>query len=73
MTGRNVSVNGGFGLDSMSIGVGGSPKDLPLGLELANALLTDGVLEQSAMDVWKKQELDQLVSRKTSAASLGAP
>jgi len=67
MTGKNVSVNGGIGLDAMSIHVGGSPKDLPLGLELANALITDGVLEQSAMDVWKKQQLDDLVSRKTSA------
>ena len=48
MIGRNVGVRGGIGLDAMTIEVNGSLADLPKGLELANALLTDGKLEQSA-------------------------
>jgi zinc protease len=72
MVGKNVNVGGGIGFDTMSLGVSGSPKDLALGMQLAYAILTDGVLEQSALDDWKKLELQALSRRKTSVqAQLG--
>jgi zinc protease len=67
MTGRNVDVSGGIGLDTMTIRVNGSPADLPLGLQLARAVLTDGILEQSALDDWKKNSLKMLEEKKTLA------
>jgi zinc protease len=67
MTGLNVQVKGGIGLDSMDLEIQGSPDDLPRGLELANAVLTDGVLEQSAMDAWKNAQAQELDQRATSA------
>jgi zinc protease len=67
MIGRNVRVQGGIGLDAMTLEVKGSLADLPKGLELANALLTDGKLEQSAVDEWKNSALEGLKTRATSA------
>lgn len=67
MTGKNVSVDGGFSIDALSITVKGSPSDLPAGLELVHALLTDATLEQSAVDQWKKAQLDELKQKSTSA------
>jgi zinc protease len=57
---KNVSVNGRIGLDSMSINVTGTPADLPTGLQLVHAILTDGKLEQPAVDRWKKLGLQSL-------------
>jgi zinc protease len=72
MTGKNVAVGGGIGLDTLSFSVGGSPNDLGLGMQLVYAILTDGALEPSALDDWKKRELQNLERRKTSAqAQLG--
>jgi zinc protease len=68
MIGENVQVQGGFNLDSLRIGVAGSPGDLPVGLQLVNALLTDGLLEQPAVDEWKKAELDAVRERAVSAS-----
>jgi zinc protease len=67
MIGINVAVQGGIGLDAMTLQVQGSRADLPRGLELANALLTDGKLEQSAVDEWKNSALQQLSTDKTNA------
>jgi zinc protease len=67
LVGKNIAVGGGIGLDTMSLSVSGSPKDLPLGMQLLYAILTDGVLEQSALDDWKKLEHQALERRKTSA------
>lgn len=60
MTGKKVNVRGGIGLDSLSLGISGSPADLETGFQLAHALLVDGVIEQSALDNWKKATLQQL-------------
>jgi zinc protease len=67
LTGKNVSVGGGIGFDTLDLGVAGSPRDLKIGMQLAYAILTDGVLEQSALDDWKKMEIQGLEARKTSA------
>ncbi len=64
MTGKNVSVHGGGGGDAFTIRISGTPEDLEHGLQLANALLTSGTLEQSAFDNWKKQTLQGIVQRE---------
>jgi zinc protease len=69
MTGLNVQFKGGIGLDSMDMEVQGSPGDLPRGLELANALLTDGILEPSVMEAWKTAQLQEIDERGSSAKS----
>jgi zinc protease len=66
MTGKNVSVTGGIGLDSLAMSINGSPADLPQGLQLANALLTEGILEQSAVDEWRRAQLSTLKEKPTS-------
>lgn len=65
MTGKKVSVGGGIAMDTLSVGVSGSPKELTLGMQLAYAVLTDGVLEQSALDEWKKSNIQALDRKKT--------
>src|SRR5262249_26771957 len=54
-----------IGFDSLGINVSGSNKDLPAGMQLAYAMLTDGRLEQSALDEWKKNTLQGLQMLKT--------
>ncbi len=66
MTGKNVRVFGAIGTDAMSITVAGTPADLPAGLELAHAILTDGRLEQSAVDDWKKNQHQALQRMKVT-------
>ena len=67
MTGKKVSVRGNVELDTVSVSVDGSPKDLESGMQLAYALLTDGKVEQSAFDNWKKETLQQIEMIKTMA------
>jgi zinc protease len=64
MTGKNIGVGGGVGVDALQISVSGSPKDAAAGLELVHAILTDGKLEQTAFDEWKKRTLQQLEQQK---------
>ncbi|MBN2445518.1 MAG: insulinase family protein [Phycisphaerae bacterium] len=70
MTGKNIRVGGGgrgmrAGGDSFDLSIQGSPEDLEAGLQLAHALLTDGVIEQSAFDNWKLESLQRLERMKT--------
>jgi zinc protease len=64
MIGKNIKVEGGIGLDSLTVKISGDPKDLSAGLQLTHAILTDGKLEQSALDEWKKSQLQALTARK---------
>jgi zinc protease len=66
MTGKKVTVRGSIGTDTLSLTVSGSPAELPLGMQLAYAILTDGRLEQSALDEWKKKELQTHEMKKSS-------
>ncbi len=66
MTGKTVTMGGGIGLDSLTVGVSGNNKDLAAGMQLAYAVLTDGTLEPSALDEWKKNSLKGLQMMKTS-------
>ncbi len=67
LTGKTVAVKGGIGNDSLLIQVTGTNKDLPAGLQLAYALLTDGKLEQASVDDWKKNTLQEIEADKTQA------
>ena len=60
LTGKNVTVGGAIGLDTMGLSVKGSNKDLPAGLQLMYALLTDAKMEPSAVTDWKKNELQMI-------------
>jgi len=60
MTGKKVQVDGGVGLDTVTVAVSGSPSDIETGLQLVYAVMTDGKVEQPAFDKWKKQTLQQL-------------
>jgi zinc protease len=65
MTGKKAEVNGNIGLDALTISINASPKDLEYGLQLVHALLTDGRIEQSAFDNWKKATLQRIEMLKT--------
>ncbi len=56
MTGKKVTVWAGAGTDRLVFNVAGSPKDLEEGFRLVYALLTEGVIEESALRVWKSQQ-----------------
>lgn len=60
MTGKKISVDGGIGRDVLSVHINGKPSELALGFELTHALLTDGRLEESALDNWKKATIKRL-------------
>jgi zinc protease len=60
---KSLSIKGGLGFDELSIGITGSPSDLPTGLRVVNAVLTDGKLEQSVVSEWKRNAL-QTLARK---------
>lgn len=66
LVGKTVSVAGGAGFDSFNLSVNGAPKDLPTGLQLAHALITDARLEAPAFEDWKKQTLQSIEQMKTT-------
>lgn len=71
LTGKKVSVGGGIGRDALGIQIEGKPSELALGFELTHALLTDGKIEQSALDNWKKATIDRLImAEKTPGGPL---
>lgn len=64
MTGKNVRVRGGAGLDTFSLSVSGSPDELETGMQLAYLMLTDPVIEPAAFDQWKTGQLQEIADRK---------
>jgi zinc protease len=65
MTGKKVNFDGRAGLDVMSLSISGSPADLETGFQLTHAMLTDGRIEQPALDKWKEGRRQALEMRKT--------
>ncbi|GJM25440.1 MAG: zinc protease [Phycisphaerae bacterium] len=61
MTGHTVGVGVSPTPDTVMLSVMGSPKELETGLQLAHALLTDGKIEESAVNVWRQQQKQQRV------------
>jgi zinc protease len=66
LTGKNVGVGGGAGQDTVTISINGSPQDIRDGFQLAYLLLTDPIIEKSALSVWKEQALQSLEEARTS-------
>jgi zinc protease len=67
MTGKKVSVGGDISADTLNVFINGDPSELETGFQLAYALLTDGKIELSAFDNWKKSILQQLERLKKDA------
>ncbi len=65
MTGKNISVSASPAGDHFAVHVTGSPKDLEIGLQKAHALLTEGVIEDSAFKNWRLSTLQNFVQRET--------
>ncbi|MFH0982654.1 MAG: insulinase family protein [Planctomycetota bacterium] len=67
MTGKNIQVSAASGVDdAFTLTVSGSPKDLETGLQLAHALLTDGKIEASAFDKWKRARIQEIEQNQTN-------
>ncbi len=67
MADKKVGTGSGFGLDTFTIQVAGSPSDLEAGMQLAYAQLTDGKIEKSAFDNWKTSAKQQIEAGKTNS------
>jgi len=65
MTGSKARARGGVGMDEMSFTVSGNPSDLEEGMKLAYLMLTDPIIEPSALDRWKKESLQAIEARRT--------
>ncbi len=58
MTGKNISVTASNDVDSITLTVSGEAKDLEAGLQLAYLMLSDPIIEPSAIKNWKESELE---------------
>ncbi len=65
LTGKDVRVFGGAGLDTVTISVSGAPEDLETGMQLAHLLLTEPKLEAAAAEQWKEAQKQGIEARKT--------
>ena len=65
MVGKNISVSGNAGLDSVTVSVSGDVDDLETGLQLAHLLITDAKIEPAAFDNWKKGQTQAIKQRKS--------
>ena len=72
LTGKNVRLTGRANRDSVVIDISGTPADVEDGFRLAHALLSDPVIEPSALKVWKEKMLQSIERRETDVrARLG--
>jgi zinc protease len=69
MNGKKVAVRGGAGPDTVSLIVSGNPADLESGMQLAYLLMTDPVIEKSALDQWRDAQLQRIEGREKDAES----
>jgi len=65
ITGKQFRLGGQAQSDVLAIKLSGSPADIDTGLQLAYALLTDGRLEPSALDVWRQSTIEELQKGET--------
>ena len=65
MTGKTVEVGADAGSDNLMLSISGSPKDIEQGFQLAYALLTDGVLEETGLKVWQQRMTQYLTMLKS--------
>ena len=66
LTGKNVSLNGFAGDDSIVLMIAGSPDDFEEGMRLAYLLLTEPKVEEAALKLWRDESLQAIEQRKTS-------
>ena len=71
LTGKTVTLGGGAGEDSFSLGIHGSPQDIEDGLRLFYLLMTDGKIEETALKKWK-EEVSQLLDKKKTDVRIQA-
>lgn len=71
-TGKNAQARGGAGLDALSLMVGGTTQDIETGMQLAHLMLTDPVLEASAFERWKTNQLRGIEARKKTVEGVFA-
>ncbi|MEM7262863.1 MAG: pitrilysin family protein, partial [Planctomycetota bacterium] len=72
MADQKVSTGAGFGMDTYSIQISGSPSDLEAGLQLAYARFVDGKIEDSAFENWKLSAKQALEASKTDPGAQAA-
>ena len=66
MTGKKANFNGGgAGSDSFSMSVSGNPDDMESAMQLAHLMLTEPMIEQSAVDRWRESQIQSIEQRKT--------
>lgn len=68
LTGKDVRVFGGTGLDTVTISISGAPEDLETGMQLAHLLLTEPRIEMAAAAQWKEAQQQGIAARKTQPA-----
>lgn len=56
-TGWKISVSGGSNDDGFYLNIGGSPEELPSAMELAHLLLTDPIVEDAAIEQWRRGQI----------------
>ncbi|MHC4480973.1 MAG: M16 family metallopeptidase, partial [Planctomycetota bacterium] len=66
LTGKNVEVGGGAGSDYLAISINGTPDDVEEGFRLVHLLLTEPLIEESALKVWKERKAQEIERRRTS-------
>jgi zinc protease len=66
MTGMKANFSGGgAGADSISMSVSGNPDDMESAMQLAHLMLTEPMIEQSAVDRWREGQIQGIEQRKT--------
>ncbi|MFI4871111.1 MAG: M16 family metallopeptidase [Phycisphaerales bacterium JB061] len=66
MTGKKASFRGGgAGSDTISMSVSGNPDDMESAMQLAHLMLSEPVIEQSALDRWRDGQIQAIEQRKT--------
>ncbi len=61
---KNVSVSGAVDADSMAFSVNAATTDVEDAFQLAHLLMSRPLLEQSAVDRWKEEQLQKIESRR---------
>ena len=70
MTGKKVDVSMDQTADTVSLQVSGAPEALEDGLQLAYLLLREATIEPASVELWKRQQLQNLEARRTQVSAL---
>jgi zinc protease len=70
MTGKKIDVSMDRTADTVSLRVSGAPEALEDGLQLAYLLLREATIEPASVELWKRQQLQDLEARRTQVSAL---